>query len=80
MNFYEKGNILVVYGGRCDLNKDHPILNDLHALRLDNLEWLKIEYRGETPQPKANHCSTIVESRIIIFGGYCEGFILNNDT
>ena len=80
MNYYEKGNLLIICGGRCDAkNNDHSILNDLHALRLDSLTWLKIESYGEELLPKANHCSVMVKSRLVIFGGYTKGFVLNND-
>ena len=40
-------NILALFGGRDDYSMPNVIFNDLWALRLNNLEWLKVEIGGQ---------------------------------
>ena len=46
-------------------------LNDLHALNVDTLTWVRVETTGAIPQQRANHSSAMLEEtgELFIFGG-----------
>lgn len=50
MHFYEKGNYLVVFGGRkqSDPTKsDSEFVSSISILRVDSLEWLSIKFKDD---------------------------------
>ncbi|KDO31678.1 hypothetical protein SPRG_03596 [Saprolegnia parasitica CBS 223.65] len=57
--------ILVFRGGN-----GREYLNDLHFLDIDTLTWSKPSVRGVAPEPRANHSSALVGTKLYIFGGW----------
>ncbi|OQR93437.1 hypothetical protein ACHHYP_02568 [Achlya hypogyna] len=45
-------------------------LNDLHFLDIDTLTWTKRAARGPAPEPRANHSSAVIGTKLYIFGGW----------
>ena len=80
MNFYEKLNILVIYGGKNEHSRFGPYFNDMYFLDVETLHWVKVELNyNDSFQPRGRHCSCIVDNEIIIFGGNNESFLLKAD-
>ena len=80
MNFFERLDILIIYGGKNDHSRYGPYFNDMYFLDVETLHWIKIELNyNENFQPRGRHCSCIVENEIIIFGGNNENFLLKSD-
>ena len=73
MDYYEKGNYLIVHGGRNDDLSATSALNDTFVLDLENLGWVKIELYNNSNNFKVisryGHKSTIFSNKLIIFGG-----------
>lgn len=69
-NFMPKLGLYVIYGGRNDFLPKMQILNDMFVLKLHTLEWVKVQPGGEVlPVGRANHCSLVYGTELIIFGG-----------
>ena len=80
MNFFEKLNVVIIYGGKNEYSKNGPYFNDMYFLDVETLNWVKIELNiNESFYPRGRHCSCIVENEIIIFGGYNDNFLLKTD-
>ena len=43
--------------------------NDLLSMDLGGNCWKKIDAKGETPEPRRNHSSCVVDRRLFVFGG-----------
>ena len=73
MSYYEKGNLLIVHGGRNDLSNDSFALNDTYIFDLEFLEWHKVtlysNIEGFKVMPRCAHKSVVHNNRLIIFGG-----------
>ena len=73
MSFYEKGNFLVVHGGRNDEMSDNCALSDTYIFDLENFEWMKVELYSETRGFKVlsrmGHQSAVYSNKLIIIGG-----------
>ena len=73
MSFYERGNFLIIHGGRNDSISDNIALNDTYLFDLENFEWLKVElYSGMKDFKVLNRCghqSMIYLDKLIIVGG-----------
>ena len=73
MSYYEKGNILIIHGGRNDLNSDSFALNDTYIFDLEFLEWHKVtlfsNIEGFKVMPRCAHKSVVHNNKLIIFGG-----------
>ena len=73
MSFYERGNFLIIHGGRNDSISDNIALNDTYLFDLENLEWMKVElYSGMKDFKVLNRCghqSMIYLDKLIIVGG-----------
>ena len=73
MSFYEKGNFLIIHGGRNDLMSESSALNDTYIFDLENFDWLKVELYSETRGFKVlnrcGHQSVIYSNKLIIVGG-----------
>ena len=80
MNFFEKLNVVIIYGGKNEYSKYGPYFNDMYFLDVETLNWVKIELNiNESFYPRGRHCSCIVENEILIFGGYNDNFLLKTD-
>jgi len=78
MTFVPKENCIAIFGGRDDYNKPNVIFNDLWVLRLNNLEWVKVEIGGQANQiERCNHCAINDGSKLIILGGQDSSFNVN---
>ena len=73
MSFYERGNCLIIHGGRNETLSDNLALNDTFLFDLENLEWLRVElYSGIKDFKILNRCghqSMIYLDKLIILGG-----------
>ena len=73
MSYYEKGNILIIHGGRNDLNSDSFALNDTYIFELEFLQWHKVtlysNIEGFKVMPRCAHKSVVHDNKLIIFGG-----------
>ena len=88
MNYFEKGNFIVVHGGKTKINEEKFALNDTYLFELFRYEWIKVDY-GEKEgivKPRCSHCSVICENKLFIFGGINDGtfngskfFVINLD-
>ena len=76
MDFFEKLDVVVIYGGRNDNSKNRPFFNDMFFLDVESLNWINIELNyNENFCPRAKHCSCIVDNELIIFGGANQKFL-----
>ena len=73
MSFYERGNCLIIHGGRNETLSDNLALNDTFLFDLENFEWLRVElYSGIKDFKILNRCghqSMIYLDKLIIIGG-----------
>ena len=73
MNYYEKGNYLIVHGGRNDCISDDSALNDTYLFNLENLEWVNVEIFSNNNDFKVlsryGHQSIIFSDKLMILGG-----------
>ena len=73
MSYYERGNFLIIHGGRNDLNNDSFALNDTFIFDLEFLEWHRVflysNIEGFTEMPRCAHRSVVHNNKLIIFGG-----------
>ena len=78
MNYYADKNILVIFGGRNDLNYKNSApayLNDVWLLMLDTLtwvEWQNPEGLHFVPESRYSHCAALLSESLAIFGGLGE--------
>ena len=78
VNFYEKGNMLIIHGSRNNNKEGENGLNDTFILDLFNLNWKQVEYYNENyiVRPRYFHQSVEFEGNLFIFGGiYGDNFI-----
>ncbi|KAL4481097.1 hypothetical protein ABPG72_015052 [Tetrahymena utriculariae] len=88
-HYYEDLNVLIIYGGRNDNSKyyrsysmnisQNGILGDICILDLETLNWISVEENGLKNLQKCAFASSIIGSKIIIFGGYQEKGFVNAD-
>ena len=73
LDYYEKGNYLIVHGGRNDDLSATSALNDTYVLDLENFGWVNVELYNNSNNFKVisryGHKSTIFSNKLIIFGG-----------
>ena len=73
MNYYEKGNFLIVHGGRNDYKSDSFALGDTFILNLFTYEWIEVNLYSTMEDFKVlnrcGHCAIIYSSKLVIFGG-----------
>ena len=78
MNYFERGNYLIVHGGRNDSLSDNSALNDTFLLNLENFEWIEAtlfsDVDGFKVLNRCGHQSIIFYDKLIILGG------MNNNT
>ena len=73
MSFYERGNFVIIHGGRNDAMSDSSALNDTYIFDLENFDWLKVELYSELKGFKVlnrcGHQSVVFSNKLIIVGG-----------
>ena len=73
MNYYDKGNILIIHGGRNDSVSENAALNDTFIFDLENFEWMEVTLYFQLSRFKVlNRCahqSAIFGNKLIILGG-----------
>lgn len=80
MNFFEKLNVVIIYGGKNEKSKQGPYFNDMFFLDVQTLSWINIELNDDTIfPPRGLHCSCLVDNELIIFGGKNEKYFLKSD-
>ena len=77
MNFFEELNILIINGGKNELNS--IFYNDIFVLDLELLNWIKVGVVENLPLERAEHCSSIIGNKLYIFGGVKEKKFLGSD-
>ena len=77
LNFYEKGNHLILFGGRNDAISDLYALNDLYILDLFSFDWIQVRLYNTDPRMKVvkrcGHCSILYDDKLFVFGGMNSG-------
>ena len=77
MNFYERGNYIIIHGGRNDSFSANSALNDTFLLNLENFEWIEVKLYSNISNfsvyNRCGHQSIIYADKLIILGG------MNND-
>ena len=89
MNFYEKGNYIIIHGGKTTMEQENLSLNDTYLFELYRYQWIRVDY-GENElivKKRCSHCSIISDDKLFIFGGINDGvfngskfFVINLDT
>ena len=88
MNFFEKGNFIIIHGGKTKINEESFALNDTYLFDLYRYHWLKVDYgdKENLVKKRCSHCSIICENKLFIFGGINDGafngskfFVINLD-
>ena len=73
MNYYEKGNFVIIHGGRNDTMSESSALNDTYIFDLENFDWVKItlysQLAGFKILSRCGHQSVIFANKMIIVGG-----------
>ena len=73
MNFYERGNLLIIHGGRNDNLSETSAFDDTFVLDLEIFEWFSVELYSHLSEFKVlsrcGHQSIIYNNKLIIFGG-----------
>ncbi|PKA60539.1 Serine/threonine-protein phosphatase BSU1 [Apostasia shenzhenica] len=70
------GNRKIVMHGGWDGKK---WLSDVYVLDTISLEWTELSITGSAPLPRCGHTITVVEKRLLIFGGRGGGGIIMGD-
>ena len=81
MNYYEKGNFIIIHGGKTKTLKNELILNDTYLFELYRMDWIKVEHGcfDNIVKPRFSHAGIIHHNKLIIFGGVNEqGFSGSN--
>jgi len=79
-HYYERGNYIVVFGGRrfpnpaAGVRCDSEFVNEIALLRVDTLTWYKAHFKKELFALKCfpelfSFSSELIDDRIIVFGG-----------
>ena len=73
MSYYDKGNMLIIHGGRNDGVSENAALNDTFIFDLENFEWMEVHLYFQLSRFKVlNRCahqSVIFSNKLIILGG-----------
>ena len=73
MSYYDKGNMLIVHGGRNDAVSENAALNDTFIFDLENFEWMEVNLYFQLSRFKVlNRCahkSIVFSNKLIILGG-----------
>ena len=76
MNFFEKGNFIVIHGGKAKINNGKFALNDTYLFELYRYEWIRVDYgeKESIVKGRFSHCSVICRNKLFIFGGINDEF------
>ena len=77
MNFHEKLNILVLFGGKNNLKNVY--FNDVFVLDLDSFNWYKVVVCDDFPIKRADHCAVVYDNKLICFGGMNNNQFIGSD-
>ena len=73
MSFYERGNFLIIHGGRNDAMSESSALDDTFIFDLENFEWIKVvlysDIKGFKVLNRCGHQSVVYSNKLIIVGG-----------
>ena len=84
MNYYEKGNYVIIYGGRRIANpepslmktgtKPSEFVDQVALLRVDSLEWFEVRYKQSNKMINSfpqlyNFSAALIDDQIVVFGG-----------
>ena len=73
MNYYEKGNFIIIHGGRNDYKSDSFALNDTFILNMLTYEWMEVMLYSTLSDFKVltrcGHSGIIYNNKLVIFGG-----------
>ena len=73
MNYFDKGNILIIHGGRNDIVSETSALSDTFVFDLENFEWMQVTLYSQLNNFKVlnrcGHQSVIFGNKLIILGG-----------
>ena len=71
LNYYERGNMLIIHGGRTTYKKKEIALNDTFILDLFSFNWIEIEYFNKECKvpPRYFHQAIVIKGDLYIFGG-----------
>ena len=88
MNFFEKGNFIIIHGGKAKINMESFALSDTYLFELYRYQWLRVDYgdKNYIVKKRCSHCSVICDEKLFIFGGINDGvfngskfFVINLD-
>ena len=88
MNFFEKGNFIIIHGGKTKISTESFALKDTYLFELYRYQWLKVDYGDKeyVVKKRCSHCSVISDNKLFIFGGSNDGvfngskfFVINFD-
>ena len=88
MNFFEKGNFIIIHGGKTKISSESFALKDTYLFELYRYQWLRVDYgdKDYIVKKRCSHCSTICDNKLFIFGGINDGvfngskfFVINLD-
>lgn len=70
MVFFKHNNTLIIFGGKTG-SPGNPgnVLNDLHILDLETLNWSETVVVGHVPQPRCAHAMGTLQGKVVLFGG-----------
>ena len=69
MEYVPNLSVVVIHGGRDDRRKP-PIFDDVWLLKVDKLEYVRIQVGGDRYMtPRCNHCAFVNGSQLIVLGG-----------
>lgn len=71
MNYNEKLEILIIFGGRIDSasSGNYTCYNDVFILRVKDLTWVTVKVLGNVPSTRSGHCTACYGSKVYMFGG-----------
>ena len=74
MNYYEKGNFIIIHGGKTKSLRNENILKDTYLFELFRFEWIRVKYGcfESLVKPRFSHAAVIYKEKLIIFGGVNE--------
>jgi len=75
MNFMESKNIIIIYGGRVDKEgyTSYHCFSDICILNLEKIAWGHVKIHGQIPPARNAHCTGVIGSKLVIFGGITAG-------
>lgn len=71
MAFNDKLNVIVVFGGRIDVNNSnaYTCFNDVFLLKMDSLTWITVQVLGNVPVPRSGHSFASLGTKVYLFAG-----------